>query len=110
MTDNVSYQSPFWEIKNIYIYMAYTQTHTSTTFLIFLHMISNSALIHLKGHSTDFASQWIYSMTQKEPFQVCFCLRDLGASQTNNDFLWRFFILRFSVSKTAKRTSQQSRI
>lgn len=49
-------------------------------------------------------------MTQEEPFPACFCLRNLGASQTNNDFLWRFFILRFSVSKTAERTSQQSQI
>lgn len=65
VTDNVSYQSHFWEI---------------------------------------------YSMTQEEPFPACFCLRNLGASQTNNDFLWRFFILRFSVSKTAERTSQRSQI
>lgn len=73
-------------------------------------MMSNAALIDLKGHSPDFTSQWIYCVAQEEPFQVCFCLRDLGASQKNNDFLWRFFILRFSVSKTAEHASQQSQI
>lgn len=55
VTDNVSYQSHFWEI---------------------------------------------YSMTQEEPFPACFCLRNLGASQTNNDFLW---ILHFKIFSEQKQ-------